>query len=1546
MFGEIMRLVPSRLLRFVAVGLAALASFSASAVSPDVVISQVYGGGGNSGATYTNDFIELHNRGSSTVNLSGWSVQYAPATGSSWQTTALTGVTLQPGQYYLVQEAAGAGGTTALPTPDATGSIALSGTAGKVALVADTTALTCGGSAAACASVSSIRDFVGFGSTATTYEGSSYAPAPSNTTSVLRASNGCTDTDNNSTDFATGAPAPRNTASAISLCSGLPVNGACGTANGQSLTSIPTANLCSTGTSSAVSGSGPWTWSCAGSNGGSTASCSARKNNGAPFTIFHMNDIHARVTPHDWVIPAHGNNPQQFEKVGGAAYVAGKMLSLVGSNPNALVLDGGDISEGNPVGDMNGTSTTSYGNGGLTGYLSLLANKLKAVPGRPTGRGIDALVVGNHDVRDASYITNMEQMHTTGGIPVISANVRDIGAACNTSHPRYPTCEHFPATTTVTSNGTKIGIIGYTTPSAVVGASLTATLNVVQCDWKGSIASGCHIADYVNDLRNNQGCDVVILLTHDGHSDLVDPTTPVLADTADAKVPELAITGHWHTWAETVWQPVALNYKTMFAESASYMKYIGELNVDATGKYVSATQHVLRNTDITPDADIQTYVNNLIVTYDANTTGHKVNDVVGYTADALMLDDAMKWWSADEYPWSGNNTAGQWITDAMKWKCDQIAWPSGGGCDLAVEAGGGVRADIPAGPVTWKQVYETFPWADDTYVRVSMTGQDIVNFLKATNLDAGFSSELDVTAFDGITTSVLMNGSPIGLSTVYKVAINNYMWLHPPGSYTWPTGASPENINTTTGLATFNTDLVRNSLAEFMTAKHSSTPYQVGGDRYHFNGSYSGGYRVVVTMMNDADSSLTYDDAFVRFLSANPETLARRGTKQVPASLVNADGSINAANRFSEQELYRSYLGFKTGALKPGDIIEVWGKASFYGGNPEFVDQEGIYGDGVEFKIVGHDDSLAKPVLQKSITALLTDDNKNHYVKFLAKKSATANTVTDQFNQTLKIWDKTGYAAKTLPGNTGDVLEISGVLTMESFGFRFRADSATVSTASLPSTASVTSKVDPLTAEVSGTVTLSATASINGGGYSLAPVADAQVASGNPSTNYGSSTNLYVQSSASGYGNERGWLKFDLSGIPAGTTISGASLQLWNWKSTGAALPVEVRSATDDTWTETGLNWTTQPALGSVLDTQTLASGTTNLSYSWNVTSFVQSQFGGDKTVSLMLKAVTEGSADATAPSYGFDAKEYGSNAPVLVVTTSATATSVANVKFYYRYSSDNVTWGAWTQTGATDTAAPYNTSFSFPSGAGYYEFYSVATDNLGGVESTPAYAQTAVHYQAASGATQTITFPQPANVTVGNGFSVSASASSGLLVSLVSQTSSVCAVSGDVVSTSAKGTCTIAAAQAGDPGYWLPASLARSFTVLGIAQTISFPSIGNRQLGSGPVVLNATSSATDLSVSYASLSTSVCTVSGSTVTLLAVGTCTIAADQPGDATRSAAPTVTQSFSVSTASGGGSGGSDTGDVPLPGWALAALAAGLAGAMRRNGSKQARRGTPL
>ena len=147
------------------------------AVSNSLVISQIYGGGGNSGSTYRNDFIELFNRSGSPVNVTGMSVQYASAAGTTWQVTNLTGI-VPAGGNYLVQEAVGTGGTVNLPTPDAIGTIAMAAAAGKVALVSGTTALGGG-----CPTGVTILDFVGFGATATCAESAPTA-APSNTTAA------------------------------------------------------------------------------------------------------------------------------------------------------------------------------------------------------------------------------------------------------------------------------------------------------------------------------------------------------------------------------------------------------------------------------------------------------------------------------------------------------------------------------------------------------------------------------------------------------------------------------------------------------------------------------------------------------------------------------------------------------------------------------------------------------------------------------------------------------------------------------------------------------------------------------------------------------------------------------------------------------------------------------------------------------------------------------------------------------------------------------------------------------------------------------------------------------------------------------------------------------------------------------------------------------------------------------------------------------------------------------------------------------------------
>lgn len=210
-----------------------LVTLISTAAQAQVVISQVYGGGGNTGATFSNDFIELFNRGTAPQNLLGWTVQYTSAAGptapNTWIKTLLPDFTLQPGQYFLIQQAAGATPSTPLPTPDLDGAtattgsdglplttgIAMSGSNGKVILVSSDIAETTSNPTGA-----QIVDKVGYGATPVGFEGTGpTGTALNNTTSAQRNNAGCIDTDNNPTDFTAATPVPRNSSSPINTCS-------------------------------------------------------------------------------------------------------------------------------------------------------------------------------------------------------------------------------------------------------------------------------------------------------------------------------------------------------------------------------------------------------------------------------------------------------------------------------------------------------------------------------------------------------------------------------------------------------------------------------------------------------------------------------------------------------------------------------------------------------------------------------------------------------------------------------------------------------------------------------------------------------------------------------------------------------------------------------------------------------------------------------------------------------------------------------------------------------------------------------------------------------------------------------------------------------------------------------------------------------------------------------------------------------------------------------------------------------------------------------
>jgi len=180
------------------------------------------------------------------------------------------------------------------------------------------------------------------------------------------------------------------------------------------------------------------------------------------------------------------------------------------------------------------------------------------------------------------------------------------------------------------------------------------------------------------------------------------------------------------------------------------------------------------------------------------------------------------------------------------------------------------------------------------------------------------------------------------------------------------------------------------------------------------------------------------------------------------------------------------------------------------------------------------------------------------------------------------------------------------------------------------------------------------------------PIADAYVEEGHPTTNYGTQTKIIARSCDTGTGSNgqmRGFLKFDISSIPAGAMITEAKLRLHGYYITEYiknVSDVQIRQVTDDSWVETSINWNNQPAYGSVLSNIILldndswaGSHPIDNWYENDVTSFVKSQFdNGDTTISLMIRCMQEYYDNLYYRGSYYNSKEAAlENRPTLIVT-------------------------------------------------------------------------------------------------------------------------------------------------------------------------------------------------------------------------------------------------------------------------------------------------------
>ena len=190
----------------------------------------------------------------------------------------------------------------------------------------------------------------------------------------------------------------------------------------------------------------------------------------------------------------------------------------------------------------------------------------------------------------------------------------------------------------------------------------------------------------------------------------------------------------------------------------------------------------------------------------------------------------------------------------------------------------------------------------------------------------------------------------------------------------------------------------------------------------------------------------------------------------------------------------------------------------------------------------------------------------------------------------------------------------------------------------------------------------------------------------------------------------------------------------------------------------------------------------------------------------------------------------------------------------------------------------------------------SITASQVGNANYTAAPPVTQAFTVAAG--SQTITFAQPNGVTFGaSPFTLTATASSGLAVTFASTTLPVCTVAGSTVTIVGAGTCSVTASQAGNAAFGAATQVSRSFAVAQASQTITFTGPANAAVGIAPFALSATASS-GLTVAFASTTPLVCTISGTTLTVVGVGSCSVTANQAGDANNLGAPAVSRTFTV------------------------------------------------
>jgi 2',3'-cyclic-nucleotide 2'-phosphodiesterase (5'-nucleotidase family) len=367
---------------------------------------------------------------------------------------------------------------------------------------------------------------------------------------------------------------------------------------------------------------------------------------------------------HGWIM-ARPDRLQDDRPLGGAA----ALKALIDKDAGAkLVLDAGDWWQGTPEGSL---------------------TKGEAVAEVFNAVGYDAVEVGNHDF-DAGP-ENLRALIGRLRMPVLAANIYDAsGKRISWTKPRV----------IKEIAGVKFGIFGLLTSNM---RRLAFPKNIAGLTFRREVDEA---RDQVAALRK-EGADVIIAVTHVGFEHPDKPSFE--GDQTIAREVEgidLIVGGHSHTTLARAWRDPA--HGTLIVQAGCYLAKVGRttLTIDPATRRVAASSDELL--ELRPDRVGQDPAVKAIVDRREQEAGAAFNLVVATAAADLTRGAA-----------DAESGLGSWMADCYKGLT---------GVDAVFQNGGGIRADIAAGPVTLRHLFEVMPF-DNALVKLKMTGAQVRSVL-------------------------------------------------------------------------------------------------------------------------------------------------------------------------------------------------------------------------------------------------------------------------------------------------------------------------------------------------------------------------------------------------------------------------------------------------------------------------------------------------------------------------------------------------------------------------------------------------------------------------------------------------------------------------------------------------------------------------------------------------------------------------------------------------------------------------------------------------